>query len=153
MNKYLTVHVPQGAGKRAAPVAQRRAEVRLAFSQAAQNISRLSPGVFLSGLSGTAEATPLVLVLFRVFGAVAQWLRPSPKGSAKDQLLLHSAEGHSQGEAGPRDLGSASAIAEPSRNRHDTSFRGIWTQNKSGARFERKRLMRMTHRIPNEDSR
>lgn len=153
MNKCLTVHVPQGAGKREGSSAQGRAEVRFAFRRTAQNIFRLSLGGFLSGLSVTAEATPLVLVLFRVLGAVAQWLRPSPKGPAKDQLLLHSAEGHAQGEAWANDLGSASAIAEPSRNRHDTSFRGIWAQSKSGACFERRRLMRMTHRIPDEHSR
>ena len=76
-----------------------------------------------------------------------------PKLSAMDRLFLHRLDGHSQGQAGASDFGSALAIAEPSLNRHDRNFRGIWAQSKPGIRFERKRLMRMNHRLPSEDSR
>jgi hypothetical protein len=92
-------------------------------------------------------------MLFRVLGAVAHWFRLVPDRSAKDQLLLLSAERRSPGQAGASDLGSASAITEPSRNCQAGSFRGVWAQSKSGARFERRRLMRVTHRIPDEYSR
>lgn len=70
------------ADKRAAPSAQGRTEVRLAFRQTAQSISRLSLGVFLSGLSGTSESPPLVLMVFRLLGAVAQSFRALPKRRA-----------------------------------------------------------------------
>src|ERR1035437_7841358 len=113
MNKCLTVHVPHGADKRAAPGAQRRAGVRLAFSQAAQNISRLSLGTFLAGLSGTTESTPLILMLFRVLSAVVQRFRASPKRSAGDQLLLARGDSHSHKVARASDPRSALVTTEP----------------------------------------
>jgi hypothetical protein len=122
MNKCLTVHVLQGAGKRAAPSTQGRTEVRLAFRRAAQNISRLSLGVFLSGLSGTTESTPLILTVFRLLGADVQWFRASPKPSARDQLLLARVDSHSHKVAGASDLGRGLAAAEPGRNRHRRSL-------------------------------
>ena len=82
MNKCLAVHVPEEPGKRAAPNAQGRTEVRLAFRRTAQNISRLSQGFFLLGLSGTTESTPLVLMVFRLLGAVTQLFRALPKRPA-----------------------------------------------------------------------
>ena len=151
MNKCLTVHVPPGADKRAAPGAQRRAGVRLAFSQAAQNISRLSLGTFLAGLSGTTESTPLILMLFRVLGAVVQRFRASPKRSAGDQLLLARGDSHSHKVARASDPRSALVTTEPGPDRRRRSFRGAWAQSKSDTRFERRRLMRMTHRTWNED--
>ena len=48
------------------------------------------------------------------------------------------------GVAGASDLGSAVAIAEQSRKRHVRNFHGIWAQSEPGARFERKRLIRMS---------
>jgi hypothetical protein len=153
MNQCLTVHVPQGAGKRAAPIAQWRTEVRLAFRRAAQNISRLWLGVFLSGLSDTTESTPLILTLFRVLSAVARRFCASPNRSASDQLLLAKVDSHSHKVAGASDFGRGLVAAELGRNRHRRSFRGAWAQTKSGARFEIQRLMRMNHATPNEDSR
>jgi hypothetical protein len=153
MNNCLPLPIPGSHCKPLGRSAQGHTEAGRVCRKTAQSVVPLSLGCSVSILRCPAEAKSVFLVLFRVLGAVAQWLRPSPKGPAKDQLLLHSAEGHSQGEAWANDLGSASAIAEPSRNRHDTSFRGIWAQSKSGARFERRRLMRMTHRIPDEHSR
>jgi hypothetical protein len=58
---------------------------------------------------------------------------------------LRRLNGDSQGEAEANDLSSALPIAEPGRNRHHGNFRGIWAQIKSGTRFERKRLIRMTY--------
>jgi|ERR1035437_2507782 hypothetical protein len=153
MNKCLTVHVPQGAGKRAAPSTQERTESRLAFGRAAQIISRASLGVFLSGLSGTTESTPLVLAAFRLLSAVVQWLRASPSRSARDQLTLAKADGHAYEVAGVSDLGRGLVQAEPVRNHQQKTFRGAWTHTESGARFERRRLMRMHHAIRSEDSR
>jgi hypothetical protein len=152
MNKCLTVHVPPAADKRAAPGAQRRAGVRLAFGQTAQNISRLSLGTFLAGLSGTTESTPLILMLFRVLSAVVQRFRASPKRSAGDQLLLARGDSHSHKVARANDPRSALVTTEPGPDRRRRSLRGAWAQSKSDTRFERRRLMRMTHRIWNEDS-
>ena len=152
MNKCLTVHVPPAADKRAAPGAQRRAGVRLAFGQTAQNISRLSLGTFLAGLSGTTESTPLILMLFRVLSAVVQRFRASPKRSAGDQLLLARGDSHSHKVARASDPRSALVTTEPGPDRRRRSLRGAWAQSKSDTRFERRRLMRMTHRIWNEDS-
>ena len=148
MNNCLTVQVTQGPGNRAAPSAQSHTGLRLAFWRTAQNISRLSLGVFFSGLSGTTESTPLIWMGFRLFGAVVQLFRALPKRSAMDRLFLHRLDGHSQGQAGARNFGSAVAIAEPSRDRHDRSFLDMWVQSESGARFERKRLIRMSHQLP-----
>jgi|ERR1035441_8263629 hypothetical protein len=125
MNKCLTVQVTQGPGNRAGTSAQSRAGLRLAFWRTAQNISRLSLGVFLSGLAGITESTPLILMGFRLFGAVVQLFRGLPKRSAMNRLFLHRLNGHSQGQAGARDFGSAVVVAEPSRERHDRSFRGM----------------------------
>ena len=145
MNNCLPLPIPGSHCKPLGRSAQGHTEAGRVCRQTAQSVSPLSLGCSVSSLHRPAEAKPVVLMLFRVLGAVAQWFRFSPKGSAKDQLLPHKAEGHSQGEAWANDLGSASAIAEPSRNRRDRSFRGIWAQSKSGACFERRRLMRMTH--------
>jgi hypothetical protein len=152
MNKCLTVHVPSGAEQRAAPGAQNRAGVRLAFSPAAQSISRLSLGTFLAGLSGTTESTPLNLTLFRVLSAVVQRFRASPKHPAGDRLLLVRGDSYSREVARASDPRSALVTTEPGPDRRRRSLRGAWAQSESDHRFERRRLMRMTHQTPNEDS-
>jgi hypothetical protein len=53
-------------------------------------------------------------------------------------------DGRPRGEARASDLGDAVAIAEHSRKRHDRNFHGVWAQSYPGARFERKRLIRMS---------
>lgn len=153
MNNCLPLSIPGSPCKPLGRSAQGHTEAGRVCRQTAQSVSPLSLGCSVSILRRPAESKPVVLMLFRVLGAVAQWFRFLARGSARDQLLPHIAKGHSQGEAWAKDLGSASAIAEPSRDRHDRSFRGIWAQSKSGARFERRRLMRMSHRIPREHSR
>ena len=153
MNKCLTVHVPQEVGKRAAPSTQQPTESRLAFGRAAQILSRASLGVFLSGLSGTTESTLPVLAAFRLLGAVVQWLRASPRRSARDQLTLAKSDGHAYKVADISDLGRGLVAAEPDRHHQPKTFRGAWTHTRFGARFEGKRLMRMHHAIRNDDSR
>jgi hypothetical protein len=134
MNNCLPLHIPREPCKPLGRSAEGHTEARPAFRRSAHNISHLSLGCGLLSPCGTTEAKPLVLMLFRALGAMAHWFRPLPKSSAKDQLLLHKAEGHSQGEAGTSDLDSTSAVTEPSRNRRDRSFRGIWAQSKSSPR-------------------
>jgi hypothetical protein len=53
------------------------------------------------------------------------------------------AEGRLPGVTRASDLGTALAIAE-ARKGQDRSFHGIWAQSEPGARFERKRLIRMS---------
>ena len=153
MNKCLPVPVPRGPSKPLDLSAQGRTEVALAFRRAAQNVSRLSLRCCLLCLCGTTETPPLVLMLFRLLGAGVRRLRPLPKRSSTDQVLRHGADDRSPGEPMPSDLGGASALAEPNCKRLDRKFRGIWAAGKSGDRFERRRLMQMTHRIPDQDSR
>jgi hypothetical protein len=62
-----------------------------------------------------------------------------------------AADGRPPGAGGPSDLASVEAEGEPSRKRQERTFSGIWGQSQSGARFKRKRLMRMTHQIANGD--
>jgi hypothetical protein len=153
MNNCLPLPIPGSPCKPLGRGAQRHTEAKRGCRKTAQSVAPLSLGCSVSILRRPAEAKPVFLMLFRVLGAVAHWFRLVPERSAKDQLLLLSAERRSPGEAGASDLGSASAITEPSRNWQAGSFRGIWAQSKSGARFERRRLMRVTHRIPDDYSR
>jgi hypothetical protein len=153
MNKCLMVYVPPGIGKRAAPSAPGRSEVRLALRLAAQNATRFSRGGFRSGLSGTPVPTALIWRAFRLVAAVMQLFWALPRRPAIGRLVLHSSSGDSQGRLMASGSSRALATVEPGRNRHDRSFRGMWAQSKTGARFERKRLMRMNHRLPDEDGR
>jgi hypothetical protein len=59
----------------------------------------------------------------------------------------------SEGKSGASGPGKVPAIPEPSWNHHWGNFRGVRFRGKPGTRFERKRLMRMNHRVPSEDSR
>jgi hypothetical protein len=56
-----------------------------------------------------------------------------------------------EGESGASDPSKAPAIPEPSWNLHRGNF-GVRFRSKPGTRFERKRLMRMNHCLPGEDS-
>jgi hypothetical protein len=147
MNKCLPVPVPQEPCKPSGLSASKRSEAGLAFRRTARNVSRLSLGFFLLGLSGNREATPLIGLL----RAVVPLFRAFPKRSATDQLFRRGNKGHSRGEAGASDLSGALPLAEPGRNRPDRTFRGIWTRSGPGNRLGRKRLMRMNHRLPNPD--
>ncbi len=61
--------------------------------------------------------------------------------------LMERSREHSQGEARASDSGTALvALAEPNHNGHSVNFRGVWTHSRPGACFERKGLMRITHR-------
>ncbi len=120
----------------------------MSLSRTYRSVSRLSLGLFLLGLFGTTESTPLTMLVFRLLGAVVQSFQALAKRLAKDQLFLHKSDGHPQGQAETSDRGGALAMTEPSSNRPGSNFRGIWVQGKPGARFQKKRLMRMNHRLP-----
>jgi hypothetical protein len=40
-------------------------------------------------------------------------------------------------------------VTERGSSRHSMSFKGIWTEGRPGGRFERRRLMKMSHRRSN----
>ena len=153
MNKCLMVYVPPGIGKQAASSAPRRTEVRLALGFTAQNTTRSPHGGVRSGLNGTSVPTALIWRVFRLVAAVVQLYWALRRRPAIGRLVLHSSSSDSQRRAMVSGSGRALATVEPSRNRPDRSFRGMWAQSKTGARFERKRLMRMNHRLPDEDGR
>jgi hypothetical protein len=145
MSKCLSVHIPQGSGKSSGLSASGCTAVGLALGRTAQDSARLSRAHGRTGRRGTEESAPLILTLFRALSTVVQWFRALPKSSDGDLLLHDRLESHLQSVAVASDLGSALVTTVPGRDRHRQSFRGAWAQTKSGARFERKRLMRMTH--------
>jgi hypothetical protein len=153
MSKCLSVHVPQGPCKATGLSTPGYAALGLVLGRTAEGNVRLSRAHGHTAPRGTGESAPLILALFRALSAVAQWFRAFAERSDRDLMLHDRLDSHLQGVAVASDLGSASVIAAPSRDRQRRSFRGVWTHTKSGACFERRRLMRMTHAIRNVDSR
>lgn len=153
MSKCLSVPVPLGPGKPPGLMVHTHAHVPSASRQTAQGAPRRSQARDHLGRGGTGATAPLMGTLLRVFGRLAGSLRALPKASVKAQLLPEKFDSHSQRVADASDLGRAPTPAEPVRNHQRNTFRGAWTHTKSGARFERRRLMRMHHGVRREDSR
>jgi hypothetical protein len=145
MIKYLSVHVPQGHGKSSSLSASGYTAMGLALGRTAQDSARLSRAHDRAGRRVTEKSAPLILMLFRALRTVVQWFRAFPRSSGRDPLLHDKLVSHLQSVAVTSDLGSARVTAKPGRDRQRRGFRGVWTHTKSGARFERRRLMRMTH--------
>jgi hypothetical protein len=146
MNKCLSVSVPQGPCNSSGLLLSVRAHAGSALRRTAQEVPRLAQARDRTGRVGAGELAPLIRTLLRVLDAAVKSFQALPKGSGRAQLLPGRLDSPLQSVADAGDFGSSAQVTrEPVRNRHSGSFRGVWTHTKSGARFERKRLMRMTH--------
>ena len=137
MSKCLSVPVPLGPGKPLGLLVRAHAHVGLVSRRTAQDGPRRSQAQDRMGRGGSG--------LLRVLGIVLRSPRVSPIASGKVQLLPERLGTPSQCVPDASDFGSAPVRAEPVRNHQRETFRGAWTHTESGARFERRRLMRMTH--------
>jgi hypothetical protein len=145
MNKCLSVSVPQGPCNSSGLLLSVRAHAGSALRRTDREVPRLAQPRDRTGHVGAGELAPLIRTLHRVLDAAMKSFQALPRGSARVQLLPGRLDSPLQSVADAGDFGSAQVTREPVRNRHSGSFRGVWTHTKSGARFERKRLMRMTH--------
>ena len=119
--------------------------IQTPFAVTAATLRRLMASVYLLGISGTTESTPLPSILLRLLFSVGLLFRPAPKNVLKRGC---------QGKVNSPPLTASAAddmtVSHPQRvsGTRGGSFRGVWTSPRTGARFERKRLMRMNHRLP-----
>ena len=145
MSKCLSVSVPLGPGKPPGLLVPARGHVGSPLRRTAREAARLSQAQERTGRGGAGESVPLMGTLPRVLGIAVRSLRLLSRPSGRVQFLLERLGSPLQRGADASDLGRSPITAEPVRNPLHKTFRGTWTHTKSGARFERKRLMRMTH--------
>jgi hypothetical protein len=106
---------------------------------------RLSTGVYLLGTFGTPGSVTPVSILLRLLFLVGLLFRALPtrllkcRGQAKVNVLHLTTSAAN---------GITLTQCQPSSSKCSETFRRIRMPPRTGARFESKRLMRMTHRHP-----
>lgn len=119
--------------------------IQAPFVLTAAAFRRLSREVYFLGTFGTPAAVTPVSILLRLLFLVGLLFRALPK-------RLLRCEGQTKVNVQPLTASAASGITvthcEPSSSRSSETFRRTRIPPRIGARFEGKRLMRMTHRHP-----
>ena len=101
----------------------------------------------LLDVAGVTETTPLVLILFRLILTGLRSLR-IPFNRLRENNTVWLRRNGTLLKAAQKD-GCTPSARQSSFRRGKGSFRRLWMPSRTGASFESKRLMRMTHRHSN----
>jgi len=141
MNKSSSACVQKGTCRTSGAVRPVRPGTRRTRTHGLPRSFCLSTGIFLFGLSGTTESTPVCLILLRMIFSTMHFLRRFARTALKNQRRVASRK-----LAGIRANSINPAGRRPIRCQDQESFRGSWQTPQTGAAFKSRRLMRMTHR-------
>jgi hypothetical protein len=149
MSRPMLVRTPNGARPPAILAARAHPGDGLSLNRAEKRRSASFVGAYLLGVSEVTEGTPLMVVLVRLLFSIARlfriplnrsrWDKPVPRKLAAAVLAA------TQEEASGLPITSNGGFS-PRGNRR---FLRSWMPPRTGASFQSKRLMRMTHRHSN----